>query len=149
MHIHILGDNTAQLSAARAMLEQQVTVTSEFLDDADMCHDDIAAIVVTADLRVVDNISSLKRISRKLSRIRKRVFLIDQRNRLSVVQAYALGATHALVSPVTKEQLLAKLIDKPDDIAARESTRRAERKQPSPEWQALHPCSRPYRPEIP
>jgi putative nucleotidyltransferase with HDIG domain len=123
MRIHILGDSTARLSAVHAMLEQQLTVTSEFLGNADIRHDDIAAVVVAADLRLVDNISSLKRISGKLGRMRKRVFLIDQRNRLSVVQAYALGATHVLINPVTKAQLLAKLIDhKPCDISARENT---------------------------
>ena len=101
------------------MIEQQFTVTSESLDKADIHDRDIAAVVVTADLRLVDSISSLKRISEKLNRIRKRVFVIDQRNRLSVVQAYALGATDVLINPITKAQLLAKLIDhKPRDIAA-------------------------------
>jgi putative nucleotidyltransferase with HDIG domain len=111
MRIHIVGDSTVRLSAARAMLEQQFTVTSAFLDKADIQDRDIAAVVVTADLRLVDSISSLKRMSEKLNRIRKRVFVIDQRNRLSVVQAYALGATDVLVNPITKAQLLAKLID--------------------------------------
>ena len=41
----------------------------------------------------------------------------------SVVQAHALGASDVLINPVTKLQLLAKLIDhKPSDIAARENT---------------------------
>jgi putative nucleotidyltransferase with HDIG domain len=119
MRIHVVGDSAARLSAARAMLEQQFTVTSEFLDKADIQGRDIAAVVITADLRLVESISSLKRISEKLNRIRKRVFVIDQRNRLSVVQAYALGATDVLINPVTKAQLLAKLIDhKPCDTAA-------------------------------
>jgi putative nucleotidyltransferase with HDIG domain len=119
MRIHVVGDSAARLSAARAMLEQQFTVTTEFLDKADIQDRDIAAVVVTADLRLVESISSLKRISEKLNRIRKRVFVIDQRNRLSVVQAYALGATDVLINPATKAQLLAKLIDhKPCDAAA-------------------------------
>lgn len=119
MRIHIVGDSAARLSAARTMLGQQLTVTSEFLDKADIHDRDIAAVVVMADLRLVDSISSLKRISERLKRIRKRVFVIDQRNRLSVVQAYALGATHVLINPVSKAQLLAKLIDqRPCDIIA-------------------------------
>jgi putative nucleotidyltransferase with HDIG domain len=111
MRVHILGDSTARLSAVHAMLEPTLAVTSEFLSSADLCDDGIAAVVVTSDLRLVDNISSLKRISGTLSRIRRRVFLIDQRSRLSVVQAYALGATQVLINPVAKAQLLAKLIE--------------------------------------
>ncbi len=122
MRIQILGDSTARLSSVRSVLEQQFTVSSELLDSADIRDEDVAAVVVTADLRFVDNIASLKRISGKLNRIRKRVFLIDQRNRLSAVQAYALGATHVLINPVTKTQLLEKLTDhRPRDGAASES----------------------------
>jgi putative nucleotidyltransferase with HDIG domain len=121
MRIHILGDSAARLSAVHAMLERPLSVTSEFLGNADIRHDDLAAVVVAADLRLVDNISSLKRISRILNRTHKRVFLIDQRNRLSVVQAYALGATHVLINPVTKAQLLAKLIDRePCNVTTRD-----------------------------
>jgi putative nucleotidyltransferase with HDIG domain len=122
MRIQILGDSTARLSSVRSVLEQQFTVTSELLDSADIRDEDVAAVIVTADLRFVDNIASLKRISGKLNRIRKRVFLIDQRNRLSAVQAYALGATHVLINPITKTQLLEQLTDhRPCDIAASES----------------------------
>ncbi|WP_300182724.1 hypothetical protein [Bradyrhizobium sp.] len=65
----------------------------------------------SADLRLAENISALKRAAGQLGQIRKRVFLIDRKNRLSVVQAHALGATHVLPSSVSKPLLLAKLID--------------------------------------
>jgi putative nucleotidyltransferase with HDIG domain len=70
------------------------------------------AVVVAADLRIVENITVLKTISNKLTRIPKRIFLIDQRTRLATVQAYALGATDALINPVNQKQLLAKLADR-------------------------------------
>jgi putative nucleotidyltransferase with HDIG domain len=111
MLIHVLGDSTAQLSAVRAMLEPQATVTSELLDGAELRNKQIGAVVVVADLRLVENISALKRVSKNLSQMPRRVFLIDQRNRLSAVQAYALGATHVLTNPVSKAQLLTKLFD--------------------------------------
>ena len=69
------------------------------------------SVVVTADLRVLENISALKAVSEKINRVPKRVFLIDQRARLAIVQAYVLGATHVLSNPVSQVQLLNKLAD--------------------------------------
>jgi putative nucleotidyltransferase with HDIG domain len=65
--------------------------------------------VITVDIAAVDNISALKAISDKLSRIPKRILLIEGNARLAIVQAYALGATCVLSCPVTPAQLLAKL----------------------------------------
>jgi putative nucleotidyltransferase with HDIG domain len=111
MGIHVIGDNIARLSAVRSILEQQYTVTSELLGGATLRGNDIDAVVVSADLRVVDNISALKTVSGKLKRISKRVFILEQKARLSVVQAYALGATDVLAHPVNKAQLLGRLAD--------------------------------------
>lgn len=111
MHILVAGDDVSQLSTVRAMLEQQCTVTSELLASMELRGNEIDAVVVAADLRLVENISALKRVAGQLTRIRKRVFLIDRKNRLAVVQAHALGATHVLTNPVRKPLLLAKLID--------------------------------------
>jgi putative nucleotidyltransferase with HDIG domain len=118
MCIHVVGDSVAKLAAARAILEQRYSVTSELIGNADIRDNRIEAVVVAADLRLVENISALKKMLEKLSRIRKRVFLIDQKSRLSVVQAYALGATHVLTNPVTSAQLLAKLADHNPSVAA-------------------------------
>jgi putative nucleotidyltransferase with HDIG domain len=46
-----------------------------------------------------------------LGHIRKRIFLIEQKARLFSVQAYALGATRVLVSPVDQGELLAALTE--------------------------------------
>ena len=59
-------------------------------------------MVVAADLSIVDNISALKTVSAKVTRIPKRIFLIDRKGRLAVVQAYALGATDVLINPVNQ-----------------------------------------------
>jgi putative nucleotidyltransferase with HDIG domain len=102
------------------MLAGQCALTSELLGQASIRERDIDAIVVAADLRIVDNISALKAVSAKVTRVARRIFLIDRRGRLSVVQAYALGATHVLAYPVSSEQLLAKLANA--DAAAMAST---------------------------
>ncbi len=69
-------------------------------------------VAVTADLRVVENIAALKETFGKLGHVRKRIFLIDQRERLFTVQAYALGATRVLINPIKQANLLAQLADR-------------------------------------
>jgi hypothetical protein len=93
------------------MLEQTCAVSSELLSGAGIRNKDIESIVVSADLRLVENISALKSISAKMARVSKRIFLIEQRTRLATLQAYALGATHVLVQPVSQLQSLKRLAD--------------------------------------
>lgn len=109
MTVHVIADTASRISPLRAMLEQQHMVTSEVLAGAAIKRSGIEAAVIAVDLAAVDNISALKAISGKLARIPKRIFLIDGIGRLSIVQAYALGATYVLTNPVNPAQLLAKL----------------------------------------
>ena len=81
------------------MLEQTCDVSSELLSGASIRSKNIDTVVVSADLRVVETIAALKAISAKITRVPKRIFLIDQRTRLATLQAYALGATHVLTPP--------------------------------------------------
>lgn len=109
MTVHLIADDSSKISAVRAMIEQRHMVTSEMLAGAAIRRTDVEAVVIAVDIAAVDNISALKAISDKLSRIPKRMFLIDGKARLAIVQAYALGATCVLTSPVNSTQLLAKL----------------------------------------
>jgi putative nucleotidyltransferase with HDIG domain len=111
MSVHVVADTIAKTSALRAMLEEQHAVTSELLANADNRCGEADSVVVTADLREVENIAALKAVFGKLTHIRKRIFLVDQNARLFTVQAYALGATHVLVNPVNQATLLAQLAD--------------------------------------
>jgi putative nucleotidyltransferase with HDIG domain len=111
MPVHIIADTAAKISALRPVLERRYAVTSELLSDTPSRGNEHQAIVVTSDLRVVENIAALKETFAKLSQVRKRVFLLDQKSRLFVVQAYALGATHVLTNPVDPARLLAVLTD--------------------------------------
>lgn len=110
MLVHVVADNPAKIHTLRAMLESRCEVTSEALNGASL-RGNIDAVVVAANLGIVENITALKELAKPLARVPKRVFLIDHRGRLSVVQAYALGATHVLANPVNQSQLLAKLSD--------------------------------------
>jgi putative nucleotidyltransferase with HDIG domain len=116
MFVHVVGDTPARLSVVRSMLERTCAVTSELLNGARIRNCNIDAVVVTADLRVLENISAVKAVWEEINRVPKRVFLIDQSTRLAVVQAYALGATRVLTNPVSRVQLLQKLAD--DDASA-------------------------------
>jgi putative nucleotidyltransferase with HDIG domain len=123
MIVHIVADTADKIAALRAMLQTQHTVTSELLDSASRQCSPSDAVVVTADLRVVENIAALKQVFGKITHIRRRIFVIDQKARLFAVQAYALGATQVLVNPVDPENLLAQLCDSrsgeagPDDAS--------------------------------
>jgi DNA-binding response OmpR family regulator len=109
MRVYVLADSSARLAALSTMLAEHCALTAELLGRASIGERDIDATVVAADLSIVDNISALKAVSAKRTRVAKRIFLIDRKGRLSVVQAYALGATHVLANPVSGKQLLAKL----------------------------------------
>jgi len=111
MSVHVVGDTRARLSAVCGMLERTCAVSSELLNGASIRSKDIESIVVSADLRVVETISALKAISARMTRVPKRIFLIEQRTRLATLQAYALGATHVLPQPVSQLQLLKQLAD--------------------------------------
>ncbi len=110
MRIHVIGDTVGKLSMLRATLPSQYRVSSELLSGASLQHCDIDALVVAADLRNLENISALKQLSAKLSKIRRRLFLIEQNTRVSIAQAYALGATQVLPNTVGA-RLVAELID--------------------------------------
>jgi HD-GYP domain-containing protein (c-di-GMP phosphodiesterase class II) len=111
MLVHVLGETRAKLSAACGMLESADAVSSELLGGASVRGDAIDAVVISADLRIFENISAVKAVRGKIKGVSKRVFLIDQNTRLAIVQAYALGATHVLTPPVNKLQLLKTLAE--------------------------------------
>lgn len=112
MPVHVVADTVSKLSELRATLEQQYAVTTELLGGATSRCSESDAVVVAADLRVVDNIAALKEIFGKLTNVGKRIFLIDEKARLFTVQAYALGASRVLINPVGQATLLAELADR-------------------------------------
>jgi putative nucleotidyltransferase with HDIG domain len=118
MSIHVVADTISKLSVLRSMLEGRHAVTSELLSGGAIQCGLYDAVVVTADLRAIENIAALKEVFGKLGHVRKRIFLIDQKARLFVVQAYALGATQVLVNPVSQADLLGALADSSHSEAA-------------------------------
>ncbi len=110
MTVQIVGDCPQRISAVGNLLKDKFPVTTELLDHHCLRGRNVNAVVVAADLRDVDNISALKNLSADFSRVPKRIFLVDQKSRLSIVQAYALGATSVLANPVNAASLLGELV---------------------------------------
>lgn len=126
MSIHLVADNVTRLAALRKIVEPNFAATSELLHDGSInrADRDIEAVVIAVDLRDVGTIAALKQASDRLRRVGRRIFVIEQRARLSIVQAQALGATRVLTGPVKPAQLLEALFAgsaAPMDMAERAS----------------------------
>lgn len=120
MAIHAVADNSARLAAIRAVLEPNFAVTSELLGGATVQRGEIQALVIKVDLRAIKNICALKKLLDSHSKVRKRIFLVDDAAHLYVSQAYALGASRVLLGPVDRTKLLAELTDRAADGASSE-----------------------------
>jgi putative nucleotidyltransferase with HDIG domain len=117
MSVHVMADTSAKLDGIRAVLERKYDVTSELLSGASVRRGECDALVVKADLRVVGNITALKKVLGNLAHVRKRIFLLDQTVHLGINQAYALGATLVLTGPVDQAKLISVLADHDDPEA--------------------------------
>ncbi len=109
MRVHLIGDTLGKLSRLRASLTSEYALSSELLGGAALQIAAVDAVVVDADMRNLESISALKELAARLSQVRRRVFLVEQTRRLSIAQAYALGATQVLPSTLTPAQLMAEL----------------------------------------
>src|SRR5450755_1736804 len=109
MSVLIVVDSLDKLSNFRAMLEPRYAVSSALLERGIIQHGDFEAAIVAADLRNIENIWALKEVFPKIRNAHKRVFVVEQKTRLLVAQAYGLGATCVLSYPVSLEKLLAAL----------------------------------------
>ena len=111
MSVHLVADSLGKLAELRAMLEPHYTITSSMLGDGKAINCELDSAVISADLKIVENIAALKDVFPKLTTARKRIFVIDQKARLLIFQAYALGATRVIPHPFTKQDLLLALAD--------------------------------------
>ena len=111
MLVHIVADSARKFTHLRSALEPAHSVTYASLVGGDLVHHECSVAIVAADLRNIDNITALKDISLKFKNARRRVFVIETKERRDAVQAYVLGATHVLTSPLTPRTLLAAIAD--------------------------------------
>ena len=109
MLVLIVSDNLAKLAGVRSLLEKRYDLTSELLNGVSVQRSAVHAVVVKADLRALQNISSLRKIFESLPKVDKRIFLIDEAAHLSASQAYALGASCVLQGSLNQAKLLKEL----------------------------------------
>ncbi len=109
MLVHIVSDNSTKLAGVRSLLEKRYDLTSELLNGVSVQRSEVHALVVKADLRVLQNISALRKILDSLPNVDKRIFLLDDAAHLSASQAYALGASCVLQGQLNQAKLLKEL----------------------------------------
>ena len=93
------------------LLGSQCCVSSSLLRKENNVPKNCDAAIVSVCLRDADNIVALKELVAKFKGAKRKIFILDEKARLSAAQAYALGATHVLFNPVTARALLALLAE--------------------------------------
>jgi putative nucleotidyltransferase with HDIG domain len=111
MLLHIVADQPDRISTLRMLLGSQYCVSSSLLRKEHNVPKNCDAAIVSVCLRDADNIAALKELAAKFKGAKRKIFILDQKARLSAAQAYALGATHVLFNPVTARALLTLLVD--------------------------------------
>ena len=91
------------------MLEPRHTVSSAVLGKTPPAGVTAASIVVDADLRNVANIEQIRQAMPKVRGASHKVFIIDKSARATLVQAYSLGASSVIPSPLDARSLQHKL----------------------------------------
>ncbi|MDH2401895.1 HD domain-containing protein [Bradyrhizobium sp. SSUT18] len=111
MFVHVLADTSDKLFGLCSLLERLFTVAGERLDVQAKLPYAPAAVVVSADLRALENIAALKRRAARFAKANKRIFLVEQTSHVCISQAYALGATLVLPGKLEPIKLVAALAD--------------------------------------
>lgn len=110
MQVHVLGDSVAKLAQVRQLLGEGCDVTTDLVSSPRLSGARYDAVIAAIDIRRPENIVALKEMSGDLARVPKRVFLVEQRSRISLMQSYALGATTVLGAPVNRSRLRAGIL---------------------------------------
>jgi putative nucleotidyltransferase with HDIG domain len=118
MPIHLIADTPARLAAIRDVLERKHAVSCQLLQEPGIQRSNIEALVLHVDLRFIEKICALKKVLEGMAHVEKRIFLVEDGARLSVTQAYALGATTVLVGQRNARKLLKEIGEQISDTAA-------------------------------
>lgn len=109
MLIHVLADTPAKIQKIRSMLEPRHTISAALIGDEPSMDVTASSVVVDADLRNVDNIASIRQALPQVRGASQRLFIVDKSARAAVVQAYSLGASSVIPSPLDARSLQHRL----------------------------------------
>jgi putative nucleotidyltransferase with HDIG domain len=111
LSVHLVADRQSTIAELSGMLTPHYAVTSAMLGGPHSVNNEFDFVIIAADLKNVENIAALKDIFPAFKTARKKIFVVDQKARLLVFQAYALGATRVIPHPLIAQSLLAGLAD--------------------------------------
>jgi putative nucleotidyltransferase with HDIG domain len=106
MLVHFVTDDAAKIPAIRAMLEPQHRIAPQLLGRGDAQIDSNGVLMVDADLRKSDRVQQIRLVLQEWSSIPEKLFVVRNRVRSMVAQAYALGATAIVSRP---KEIISKL----------------------------------------
>jgi putative nucleotidyltransferase with HDIG domain len=106
MLVHFVTDDAAKIPAIRAMLEPQHRIAPQLLGRGDAQIDSNGVLMVDADLRKSDRVQQIRLVLQERSSIPEKLFVVRNRVRSMVAQAYALGATAIVSRP---KEIISKL----------------------------------------
>lgn len=109
MLIHVLADSPFKIQKIRSVLEPRHRVSAALLGEPQDAGIAASSIVIDADLRNIDNIASIRDALAKVRNASQRLFIVDTLVRAAVVQAYSLGASSVIPSPLDARALQHKL----------------------------------------
>ncbi len=93
MLVLALTDGSTKLHDIRSVLSPAHVVHSLSSSEEPGIVESASALVVDVELRKIENIERIQRVQAALSRIKKRIFVVERASHLSIAQAYSLGAT--------------------------------------------------------
>jgi putative nucleotidyltransferase with HDIG domain len=99
MLVHFVTDDPTKIPAIRAMLEPQHRIAPQLLGRGNAQIDSNGVLMVDADLRKNDRVQQIRLVLQERSSIPEKLFVVRNRVRSMVAQAYALGATAVVSRP--------------------------------------------------
>lgn len=109
MHLQIISDNAIKAQRLRQVLEPELSTETVLLPIAGKAPSLTNAMLVDVDLRRIDVIEDVRKMTSEQGTSRTKLFLVRDGSRLTVAQAFSLGASDVIFEPFDLKDLKRKL----------------------------------------